>query len=628
MRARVESGEWTLEEGLVSTLQFLAGEVGIDVINPSGPEIENLSGSSAARAARAYLASGPDASARAEVQRLLDLIFPEDEQLEQYSRPYQAGLLPADVVLASFSSDSVACRTLWAEGFPAGDGITCFEERTVEAGGATYKIYFPADWSAGDPRRELFDWTAQAVQDSLAAYERFGTMPSGTIVFTLLRDREHPGTEAAAYTGVHGGRCRIAILPPLTGAQEDYYKQVVAHELFHCFQDRNFWDQTGPAAADWWVESTAEYFSNVVYPTTNAEKTYWNQFDTQSIGLPLLDMDYANEVFFQYLAGRIDDAGILDLMENMPASEGRGAQLNRLAAYPDIEALFHDFAQAYLDQKIADTGGGMLDIEPGVDQVRAFSESRTEAIPIRSFLVARGVFVFPQGKRQALTEEIPDGMLSSAEPRGIRDSWNTLPGEIAAACDELVYIYAATTTEQSDESTEIRISSVTEDFDGICDPCVVGNWQLDTMSQWEAFSAVMSDSPVDLTLESISGGVTANFTPDGKMAINLTQFNIKFSQDMPGVHAEGFLEFDGLHYSDWFTDVASGTLFSMNPTSAPGYTGQVTITVGAVTRTESPTIQSFWSGLSLYQCSEDVLLTDSFTPSGVNGRYVTWYRLP
>lgn len=628
LQARVASGEWTLEEGLVTTLKFLAGEVNIEAIGQAGVELHSYAGSGVVRMARSYLQTGADEVTKTEIRRLISLILPDAETLKRFAQPAQAQTGGIGY-LARPSVQMEECRALWEDGWPEGSTATCFEYRLVEANGGTYEIFYPLDWPAGDPRRAFFEPTVDAVRDSARTFSRFGAMPaSTTIVFTLLPDPEVPGAYAVTDQTEENGTCQVAILPPGTGLSEGAYKQTVAHELFHCYQLKNYWAQMGNSHNDWWVEGTAEYFGNVVYPTVNAESEFWPGFDVNSINKSLLAMDYDNVVFFQYLANRVGDEGVLQMIQSMPDSGGRSAEMAHLAAYPDIENLFHSFAKAYLDRQILDTGGGLVGIRPRVDSRRIFDASRTEFIPTNSFVVTRAVFVFPERKRYMMAEEGADGLMTAAKPLDA-DGWAALPTELVTSCGELAYVYTITkaSATEGEQEVGIRVDVEDEDFEeGSCDRCVVGRWELDITSHWEAFLSVLP-SEMNTRLESITGAVTAIFTDRGSMTINLDSFDIRYTQDFSGNHVEADLNMNGMYQSTWYTDREAGTLFSLNPTSGPVFSGEARLTRDGQTVTQPVQQPPFISGVSLYQCSDDTLLIDSFTPSGVDGQFVTWQRL-
>jgi hypothetical protein len=64
----------------------------------------------------------------------------------------------------------------------------------------------------------------------------------------------------------------------------------------------------------------------------------------------------------------------------------------------------------------------------------------------------------------------------------------------------------------------------------------------------------------------------------------------------------------------------------VDPSSTPESAGQAIITQGGQSTTVDLNVVPPWGGTSLYQCSGDTLLIDSFTPSGVDGQYVTYNR--
>jgi hypothetical protein len=291
----------------------------------------------------------------------------------------------------------------------------------------------------------------------------------------------------------------------------------------------------------------------VVYPLVNGEDFHWAEFDSLSPNTSLLDMDYPDEVFFQYLADQVGDTGVLQLIANMPATGDRSAQLTALAAYPNIDSLFHNFARAYLDMKISDTGGGLISIVPAVDHVTTFSTSQTKTLTTQSFVLTRAEFIYPQGKRHTLTEAVPSGLTSAAEDSSELETWAALPATIAAACGDIAYIYTVTGTSAADAEQDVNITSATEDFDGQCDRCVVGRWQMDNMSHWNAFLTALPTTSTLGTpaLESIDGTVTVEFTSDGRMTLTLDNFHIHYTQDGQGAHVDATIAGNGPMQSSW-----------------------------------------------------------------------------
>lgn len=550
LQARVASGEWTLEEGLVTTLQFLAGEVNIEAIGQAGVEIHSYAGTGVLRTARNYLQSGADEATKTELQRLITLILPDAETLKRFAQPAQAQTGgSAHLARLNVQPEEEVCRRLWADGWPEGSTAVCFEYRTVEVGEQKYEIFYPRNWPADDPRRAFFEPTVDAVRDSAATFfPRFGAMPSSTtIVFTLLPDPEFPDAYAAADQAAENGTCRVAILPPGIGLSAGAFKQTLAHELFHCFQFKNYWAQTGDAHSLWWMEGTAEYFGNVVYPTVNAESEFWGDFDVNSLGTSLVDMEYQNVVFFQYLANRVGDEGVLRLMDSMPSSGGRAAELSALAGYPDIENLFHSFAKAYLNGEILDTGGGPIGTSPRMDRLRTFDSSRTESIPTNTFVLTRAVFVFPERKRYTITEEGADGLLAAARPLD-SEGWAALPTELVSSCGDLIYIYTITKASASDGAQDVSVGSEVEELEESegCDRCVVGRWEATNDSVITYMQSVIDAGREDIpTVESVTGTMFMEFEAYGTGAAGYENLKVHETGVGGNEGTEAFYTFEG-----------------------------------------------------------------------------------
>src|SRR6185503_4641169 len=151
---------------------------------------------------------------------------------------------------------------------------------------------------------------------------------------------------------------------------------LVAHDMFHCFQNQNLvYHPVDYAANQWWVEGTAVYFSNVVYPNVNVEYQFSSAFDAGYVNRSLFEMAYENFIFFQYLGGVANNGAIIGLIQDMPRAGGVSAQRAYMAGYPGMDELFHEFAQAYLNGEIRDTSGPPVPVSPILDETESFESS-------------------------------------------------------------------------------------------------------------------------------------------------------------------------------------------------------------------------------------------------------------
>jgi hypothetical protein len=135
------------------------------------------------------------------------------------------------------------------------------------------------------------------------------------------RRRPRPRADADLVEALSDESCSVFIYPASLGDTVAGFQQVIAHELFHCFQAFNF-DVRGsylayPASA-WWVEGSATYFSNVAYPAVNLEWEHTGEFDSRSRTVALTQMSYEATFFFQHLGNTIGNKAIIGLLDTLP----------------------------------------------------------------------------------------------------------------------------------------------------------------------------------------------------------------------------------------------------------------------------------------------------------------------
>lgn len=364
------AGQWSLEGGLNNYLRsyVYGGDTALQ------GEIDHRGMEAVVRAARAVVAKG---DAGEKLKKSLRQITLPIEDIERYTvaAPGQRNS-SADQWLRFFVSPALAdggCDRIVRQDLPSPADLDgpCYHRRewTNRHGGINHRIYYPADWET-DPsglRRVLT--AAVAIDWSLDTYVRQGRGGSIYLIFsTGLYSEER---RAEGFVGEYTDDwCSITLLDPAYGLDEDEFKQTVAHEVFHCFQAWNARPQYEHFLAGnrditaWWIEGTAEFFSNVAYPHTNAEWSRIDRFDVASADNPILSMAYESTVFFQYMANRWGNNAVVNLMGQLPDSGDSYDQASRLAGFMDMQNLFHDFAEDYLDQKIRDTSGELLPINP------------------------------------------------------------------------------------------------------------------------------------------------------------------------------------------------------------------------------------------------------------------------
>jgi hypothetical protein len=520
--AEVAAGEISYEQGLIRLLRSFLGDD--DVTLPDAyRQVVTTEGNSIVERAGEYISEGPDDAARVEMAGLLDVLFPSREKLEAYSRPATSSRQAPGVARPPAQID---CVGLYRDGFPL-DGVTtypCFEYVSGSVGAVgSYAIYYPATWHEGHPDRVWLEPASAAAVASMESFGRYGPIGPVNIIFSLS-----PGRTASILAQVsiyHPGAtdvCPILIFPSALALAPAEFQQTVAHEMFHCYQLRNFRAQllgVNQAYKQWWSEGTAEYFSNVVYPDVNYEHRWIPTFDGRSQTTSLLAMGYETFGFFQYVAGNADDTAVLGLIGAMPASGGLFEQEHALAGLSGIEETFHEFGRAYLDGRIADSGGGTVPFDFDRGPVHNVpQEVWIHTFGVGPFTLQRFLLNFAEDARFSIVADLAGPPARHAAQRngepGVRGS---LPERLNTACEEPGYQVLFTTT--NPDSSQLELEAIGEALppDTTCD-CLVGTWTLDnatflpwadTLLNWGTYG-----TGIDAQVTGVSGEMTLVFTPE------------------------------------------------------------------------------------------------------------------
>ncbi len=480
IQSKVEAGEISVEGGLIAGLKLFAGDAsGLEVLGDEQPVTGE--GNTLLGLVHEYLATGSDPAAKAEMQRLLNIIAPSAERLLEYAEPEPAGsgggLRSLAPRLANSPPDDAQCEELGAEGFPPGQNLTCILYTEVTLTNGVGRVFYPATWWPADPNLIYALYAVEALIRSDKHFAQFGSMRSVDMVFTLLADLEDSGSlktlAMVPRFDAQAAVCQVILYPYsiVNGMEKgrEHFQQTMAHELFHCFQTWNISAGTGEITMGngWWKEGTAEYFSNVVYPTTNTEWRWVTDFDKKSATKPLYRLSYENTVFFQYLGNVMGNGGLIELLKNLPKSDDPMVTADALAAAPGMQETFHQFAQTWADHRIADTGGGFLSGSTYIAQPNRLNVGNT-SLPLNtvSLMVQRYLLTFtPMSRYQVTTAFFGAAGLNSARPEEAEGGWADFPAQVVPGCEDYPrYLYILTTTTQGLEWYQGTFhASVTED---------------------------------------------------------------------------------------------------------------------------------------------------------------------
>lgn len=534
IQAGVDAGEWSLGEGLLHGLRIFTGESQPEEAFPETPAF--LEGFGLVREAQRYAREGEDPVLRQEIAERLDRLGPTSDRLLEYAEAAPTSWAPPKV--ASLSSAPEDCASLFgsysAEGFPPGTGIKCLLYKEGGVGGQTIRVYWPIAFVSNT------DYADAAYTGILQAWQAYSKLkPAGgpaqmkgvDLLFMILPDVEDPQVLAMVPSASTDDRCLINVYLGAIQANEQaqatdddygYFLQTIAHEMFHCFQ---VWNH--PALADdnwsvqdWWGEGTAEYFSNVVYPTVNSEWRWMTNWLENTATDSILEESYANFGFFQYVGNKLGNNGLLGLINHMNPAVGDDldAQAVQLAAFPNIQTLFAEYARDFMDGKIVDTGGKSYPTAPPfIHPAYQVDVSQTVATTLDAapFTLIRYRLTFAPGKEYqvTLTDKGGSGARTSRTvlPSG---PWGDLPASVKAACGPTEYYLVMTTTQPASAPYQVALQVTLGDAVG-CDTCLVGTWDLNVPSYVEYSEAPFAETPGFHTLDSAGGLWRYRFRADG-----------------------------------------------------------------------------------------------------------------
>jgi len=337
LQERIDSGQWTEGEGLLTLLRYFNGDVELPKTIGMVQELDQDLTAILAEA-RQYVKANPDAPESAEIERLLNSLVPDGNLLIPYAEEISSlSTLPAKLANPAYLPlrDWAACNDLWQNGFPTPAPGTapliCFDVYYFTTSGVTFRVFIERSWLNADVTRrmDLLRWASDALSDAGAYYSLLsmaGILPTDLVFNQLDHHRAgtnepDPNTEMAATHDALRTKCFIGIFPSSLNLDELYFKQDVAHEMFHCFQFKDIVDLNTASVNDilWWLEGSAEYFGNTVYPDYNEEYRRIAGLDAAIWGVNTFHLDYMNFLFFQYMGnGYTSDRDVINVLKRLP----------------------------------------------------------------------------------------------------------------------------------------------------------------------------------------------------------------------------------------------------------------------------------------------------------------------
>lgn len=512
-----------------------------------------------------------------------------------------AGCAPVDP--GDFSASA------WIEG--------CFRADVYDVAGHTVRVIYP-DWFDAD--ETLAGWPLfafEVVRQSYDTYESLGTIGALDILFAPTDTSS--GTFGVAVSDQQwqqatiSGPCPIVIYPN-SQATDLRFRQTLAHEIWHCVQHFSA-SMAGFGGNRWFLEGSAEYFSNVVYDDDDEEHVWNRAFDRRSRTQSLFEMDYHTWIWWQFLGNRSSPRAVADLTWDMVAA-GDGGRASMAERGPE----FQRFVVEFVAGTIGDQSGEALDPArrfntPRLDVVKN-DEGTTKSVDTEPMVATRYSVRYEKQLRflqsDATTATGGEHAMVEWDRRGELTQWKQVHPEVRSECKEPVwYVIVATSAADSYEA-KVKIDETQQ---AVCDPCLLGTWsmQLDTFEAM-LMSAMAAEGglPPGVSFE-ISGGAylimmddegTVTEQRDGlEVTANAAGQSITLTIDS---FAEGDYQADGEKMS--VEDITESSVrVSSNFPGVGGVAGPSSIWTSSGSST---------SGSGTYRCDRDVLTIeiDDFEP--------------
>jgi hypothetical protein len=568
-------------------LSLFTGETQAEVAFRETPAF--LEGFGLVREAQRYAREGEDPALRQEIADRLNRLGPTSDRLIEYAEPAPTSWnAPRVAARASAPED---CASLFGaysqDGFPPGSGIKCLLYKEGGIGGQTVRVYWPI---AFINNTDYADAAYTGILQSWQVYSKLtpaggpAQMKGVDLLFMILPEVEDPEVLAMVPSESTDDRCLIMVYLGAIQANEQkqatdddygYFLQTIAHEMFHCFQ---VWNH--PALADdkwsvqdWWGEGTAEYFSNVVYPSVDNEWRWMTAWLGNTATDTILEESYANFGFFQYMGNKLGNNGLLALINSMTPAVGgdEDAQAAQLATFPNIQTLFAEYARDYVDGKIADTSKKLYPTAPPIIHPAYqidVSKAGVNNLDATPFTLIRYKLTFAPGHEYKLTTTVQGGDgVHTSRPTEAAAAWGDLPVSIKPACGPSEYYLVMTTTQPSAAPYKIGLDVAMGDAIG-CDPCLVGTWDLNLPSFTEYSEAPFQEITGLYQFDAAGGLWRYRFRPDGTMRAEF-DFFYTYSLHQAGgdfgadITTNGKIDIDGTGEGTYLSDGLSNLTFDL-----------------------------------------------------------------
>lgn len=472
-------------------------------------------------------------------------------------------------------------------------GAPCIEDASHKSSlrsefGVDVRIFVPKNWSRSwhpEVPRDVVSWIADAVRSAMRKLRP--ALAPMDINIILLESPFQAGSDWMTDTYAHAlmrNPCPISLSiismverregSTVGSVPQRDLQAFVAHEVMHCYQTTHFPDQfrnVKSTSRAWWVESTAEYIAQDLYPCNRLTLNHAGGYQP---GQPVFRQSYANFVFFQHLEDRYGFdvrklAAFLGAMPDEPLDE---AQRRALAGWSGISDQWHSFARAVQDAQFSDCIAANLNSVALVTQVGSSQDISISSIPFTT--EAHGV-QFTRNARYKVRVRDDSGTRRSGSQGRDRVSYrvgtvwkwadvNGDPFTVETGCEEdKTYMFVVTSTREDEQPYKIiiEVERTPQNLPNCCvdtgqhDHCVVGTWVLDNDEMLRHLSQINPKVAWDPP----QGELRTRFEADGR--IQGAQANLLFKGKIilnVGGTAPFSVSIAGQGEGRWSTESASG----------------------------------------------------------------------
>lgn len=476
-------------------------------------------------------------------------------------------------------SEEVSCSKLWSTGIPdkslAGVVDRCEEFYSSQIAGKNYKAFFIKDiWTNNPKVTELAEAVKEGIEKSVNLYNSVNddnsmNMPA---VYILYADVPAPSLNPGGHSPnaitfpffKNNEACPVIIYNGTLNVEGSKIKQMVAHELFHCYQFKNVLfggkretfikKQSVRDSNGWWLEGSANFFSNLVYPSVNSEYLFDPLYDA-NIEVPLQTLSYSTTSFFQYMGDNTygGPGRLADIFKVIKFTDNKEDQLRGVRSLAE-GMNFHFFAEKFVMKAIPDSGGGFHPTVYKGPAIQYFIDKDTTSyeIEFKPFTIASKTLKFAPGGiyNFKVINDNPLGRNYFSFRDKDATSWQyfmpNAPASIDTSCNKKERVLEFLPTSLALKATIGETEKATLNFeykDGSCpcrdatapDSCLLGKWKMDNESFDHYMGRFFEHSNGETKYIGSIGDLYLNISSNKRIELTFSTFQIIYAMERPSV---------------------------------------------------------------------------------------------